>query len=236
MFFFFKAGSFLTAANIIINNIAKWNLEATTWSPLGNGIQYGHVRAMAIWKDTLFIAGFFNFTTSDGKQAISIAQYNAVTNKWRTLGSGIVEDCKFNNTVYALAIDSDNNYLYAGGSFLSMSPDFTSPNLARWNLQTETWELVGTSGVGDSQGVVRSLIYQNNILWIGGYFELFISADQTVFNLAQWNTGTNEWVITKGVQLLYKGNNVGVIYSMVITSSNNLIIGGMFDQVKIYLF
>ena len=89
--------------------------DGTNWSALGSGIwctQFpGHVTAMCVWNDKLFVGG--SFDQADGLTVHSLAAWNDTT--WSDVGGGVTYTSPTNvASVYALCVhDSD---LIVGGT------------------------------------------------------------------------------------------------------------------------
>ena len=74
-------GNFDKAGGVTAQSIAQWN--GTSWSPLGNGVQYW-VYAFTTYNSNLIVGGAFS--TAGGITASNIAQWNGTS--WSALGSG----------------------------------------------------------------------------------------------------------------------------------------------------
>jgi hypothetical protein len=134
---FIEAGLNTEAAN----SIASWNGSA--WTTLGTGMN-GVVNALAYDPNanTLYAGGYFTTAGVDTEgnpiAANSVAKWDVLSGTWSALGLGI-----YSEEVFALAYDSINSILYAGGKFTAA--DFISAkNIAQWNELTATWSKLGT--------------------------------------------------------------------------------------------
>lgn len=76
-----------------------------TWSPYGNGIEFGYVTSVLVYKNQLIAAGAF--TTSVGTWLGNIAKWNG--SAWEPLGSGI------SGSIYAMTVYNDK--VIVGGDF-----------------------------------------------------------------------------------------------------------------------
>jgi hypothetical protein len=110
----------------------------------------------------------------------------------------------FNNDVYAIAIDSNNN-VYAGGNFTS-----PASYIAKWN--GSAWSALGS---GCKNIVVAIAIDSNNNVYAGGYFTSPASY------IAKWNGSA--W------SALGSGCN-NLVYAIAIDSNNNVYAGGNFTS------
>jgi len=134
-----------------------------------------------------------------------IAKWNGTT--WSALGSGA------NYIVYALAYDSTNRVLYAGGNF--GIPSVTGTNyIAKWN--GTIWSALG-SGANNN---VNALAYdsKNNVLYAGGYFTSMSSVAGTSY-IAKWN-GTTWSALVSGA------NTNGIVRTLAYDSINNVLYAG----------
>lgn len=138
--------------------IASWNGQ--TWSPLGVGIGYRKVNAVAVFDDgsgpALYAGG--DFQIAGGAFIDNIAKWNGQT--WSPLGSGV------NNVVMAMTAYSGGgvNALYVGGHFANAGGVQGATFLARWNGQS--WSTL-PSQLGGSVNVLRVI---GDDLYVGGYF------------------------------------------------------------------
>ncbi len=145
----------------LVNNIAKW--DGAHWLALSNGVN-GEVDALALG-NTLYVGGVFTGYCNDGNcgapmPANHIAQWNGTN--WGALlaiANGV------DNTVYALAWDSDNSRLYVGGDF-TMAGLVTVNHVARWDAGG--WSALG-HGLDDG---VLALAWSGTgkVLYVGGSF------------------------------------------------------------------
>jgi hypothetical protein len=136
----YAAGFFTTADGDTANSIASWN---GTWNALSTGMD-GVVNALTYDPNanTLYAGGYFTSAGVDAGgtpiAANSVAKWDVFSGTWNALGGGI-----YYEEVHALAYDSINSILYAGGKFTAA--DFISAkNIAQWNELTATWSKLGT--------------------------------------------------------------------------------------------
>jgi len=84
--YLYAGGSFSSAGNITATNVARWNLAAKTWTPLGAGV-LGQVNAIAPGPDgQIYVGGYF--TRAGGVSAQYVARWNPINATWSALGSG----------------------------------------------------------------------------------------------------------------------------------------------------
>lgn len=150
----YAAGTFTQAASgPYCNNIAVWisGISSFGWVPLGPGTN-GTVNAIVINNNMVYAAG--EFTTAGGITAPHVAVFDIGTGQWQALGA-------LDSTVRALTFF--NGDLYAGG-------DFTG-NVAKWT--GSNWQAINGNLI---TGSVRALEVYNNMLVIGGNFDIATGA------------------------------------------------------------
>jgi len=207
----YVGGSFTTAGGVPAKNIAKWDVSTATWSALGSGMN-GSVQSIAIDPGTgdVYAGGYFIF--AGGVSANCIAKWDVTLSTWSALGGGMDGDF---DIVDALAFDSVNNMLYAGGYF-EKADGVTVNNIAQWNVAGSSWSALGT-GTDDE---VNALAYDsvNNMLYVGGYFTEANSI--TVNGVALWNIPGSSWVAL--------GAGVNGFVNALTFDATGLIAGGWF--------
>jgi hypothetical protein len=162
----YAGGNFTTVGGVGANYIAKWN--GSSWSAVGNGVD-STVNALALdGNGNVYAGGDFpqvcgNSTCDSGNtRANRIAKWNG--SGWSVLGNGV------NSTVYALAVDSNNN-VYAGGDFAQAcgnstcdSGNTTVNRIAKWN--GTGWSTLGSG----TNGTVNALVARGGGIFAGGNF------------------------------------------------------------------
>jgi len=190
----YAGGDFTTAGGVTVNRIARWNAASETWSPLASGMS-GSVRALTVFDDglgggpALYAGG--DFTTAGGVTVNRIARWNAATETWSPLGSGMSTI-----RVNALATFDDGlgggAALYAGGLFMTAG-GVTVNCIARWNAASGTWSPLGS---GMPYAVYALAVFDDgsgdgSALYAGG---LFSSAGGVkVNNVARWDASSGAW-------------------------------------------
>jgi len=179
----YAGGFFTTAGGISANQIARWNVDSETWSPLeGFGGPSHAVRALAFLDDdlgegqSLYAGGQFNLI-SDGVYVTNIARWNEPSESWMSLGGF----AGMNHWVRALAVFDDGlgsgPALYAGGWFTTAG-GVPANRIAKWNADTETWSPLSSGMSGGSQTSVNVLtVYDDGLgdgpaLYAGGDFSV----------------------------------------------------------------
>jgi len=128
----FAVGNFTITPppNLLLNRVAKWEVDNTRWVALGSGLEGGAANAVAIDSaDNIYVAGGFN--VANGVAANRIAKWDG--ENFTPLGDGL------DDTVLELKMGSDGN-LYAGG-FFEESDGSPGNHIARWD--GENWIPLG---------------------------------------------------------------------------------------------
>src|SRR5260221_815855 len=120
----YAGGLFTTAGGVTANKVAKWN-NATGWTPLGNGINFGAVAAVTVNGSNVYVAG--NFSLADGLPVNNIAYWNGLT--WSALGSGLKVGT---STAQIAALAVRGNELFAGGN-ITNAGGVKVQGVARWD-------------------------------------------------------------------------------------------------------
>ena len=226
----FSAVSSNTQNGIAAMQIAKWDLTAGTWAPLG-GAQNGTtnaVSALAVIGSDLYVGGDFS-TVSDGTQfnlfVYCIAKWDSVTNVWSSLGTGT----NGANSVKALAaIGTD---LYVGGSFTVVDSLPSANRVAKWDTLARTWSPLGSATQNGANQLVTALQVVGSDLYVGGSFTAVSDSAQSglaTANLAKWSTTGSAWA-TLG-SAAQNGTN-GAVTALAV-SGGTLFAGGSFTTVS----
>lgn len=190
------------------NCIAKWN--GNNYSKLSNGLFGGFspVHSLAEYNGLLIAGGGFNY--AGDTIAFGIAAWDG--QKWYSLDTGLLE------TVNALAVDTINNFLYAGG-FLSLAGGNADMirvyNLARWDGYE--WSPVGSDSGSIFYNGISSLAFYHNYLFAGGYGITGLCSDTLV---AKWDG--SKWNRIAGMN--------GTVFCLE-TYKDELYAGGVFDSI-----
>lgn len=156
--FLFVAGRIVQAGGIGVFRIAKYDLTAGTWSPIGGGNGIGGffgIITLGVVGTDVYVAG--DFRAVGTLAGASIARWDSVAGTWSTLGSGV------NGGVQSIV--ADGGYVYVAGSFTTAGGAGAS-NIARWDPSTSTWSALG-SGLNSS---VSSIAVSNGVLYaVGGF-------------------------------------------------------------------
>ena len=184
----YSAGRFITAGDVIVNNIAKW--DGSSWSALGSGVS-GRVNALEVYDDgsgsgPALFAGGSSFTTAGGVTASRIAKWDGTS--WSALGTGA------NSFVRALAVFDDGSgsglAWYVGGQFSTVG-ERSANGIAKWD--GSSWSPLGSSVSEDPMFVGALEVFDDGSgtgpgLYVGGLFDSAggISAN----NAAKWDGST----------------------------------------------
>lgn len=113
------------------------------------------------------------FGSVQGVAASGVAKWDAQTQTWKALGSGV------NGEVYAIAING--NDIYVGGAF-SMAGGSPARNVAKWN--GTSWSPLA-SGLGQGTHIVRAIAIHNGEVFIGGNFT--VSDGSPANGIVRWD-------------------------------------------------
>lgn len=170
----FIGGSFTKVGATTITNlvhVTEGKSITTAFNPEPNGV----VRALALSADktTLYVGG--EFTTIDGQPRNRLAQVNVADGSVTAWNPDVTD-----GAVLALALDSTNGRLFAGGSFSSLGVDAAARGIAAFTASTGAvlsagWAATAATNVA---GEVRALALSANgaTLYVGGSFSTIGSA------------------------------------------------------------
>ncbi|MEO1803194.1 MAG: T9SS type A sorting domain-containing protein [Bacteroidota bacterium] len=148
------------------NEIARW--DGNDWKDVGGGVIGSHIDDMIVYKDELYVSGFFY---QAGDEPVShIARWNG--QRWDGLGGGI-----FPSQVSQLFIH--DGYLWMVGKFYAAGGIYTGP-IARWD--GERWCSPG-GDFGDIP-VTASIGRFRDTLYVGGGFRS-VDGDSSIKYIAK---------------------------------------------------
>ena len=242
----YVGGSFSTIPNVngltssdnlttVFNNIAMWN--GKTWSQVGYGI-IGAIYAITIdSSDNVYVGGIFSaipdYASNTAILAYNIAKWNGSV--WSVLGTTAANGTS--STVYAIAIDSNNN-IYVGGLFSyvnytgSATGSTVANNIAKWSGSSWTTLGTGTTSTGNgTNAIVYALaIDSSNNVYVGGNFtSVYNNATTSAYYIAKWS-GSSWTTLGTGTTSTGNGTN-GAVFALAIDSNNNVYVGGSFTIV-----
>lgn len=128
--------------------------DGTAWRPVGNGLASGesNVHDMAVFKDKLYIGGFFQ-----GEQGYSIASWDG--EHWDDLNGGV---CNFGGAVDGFFVTDDK--LYVVGYFECIG-GIEADNIATWD--GSKWCSVGHA---DFDRPLHTVAVWRDTIYVGGSF------------------------------------------------------------------
>lgn len=170
------------------------NINAQSWIPVGNGLNYlGYVNTLFVYDSVMYAGGVF---TSPGN---NIAQWNGTT--WNNLGYGI------NNEVYAIAAYKGNVYM---GGWFSEAGGHSAGSIAKWN-----GSIFSNAGFDIEGGIVNALQVYDSLLYVGGEFDS-INHNYIPFNdIFSWDNNTTKPV--NGADTFHTNTH---IYSLSVYAGN----------------
>ncbi|HVK37482.1 MAG TPA: T9SS type A sorting domain-containing protein [Candidatus Kapabacteria bacterium] len=175
----YVGGSFTTAGDVPVRNLAQWDPAEGTWSPIGAGVN-GDVNALAMAADGLYIGG--DFTEAGGTLANYIARWEPATDRWVRLAGGP------DDMVTAIAVVGRR--VYVGGEFLTAGVARAS-HVGYWDLDAETWRALGDGLSGSTLPAVYAIAADDRSVYVGGSFTRAGSVDAS--NVAHWDVRKGEW-------------------------------------------
>jgi len=226
-------GTFTATSNgsTVLNYSGSWNLATNTFSTLNSNYYYnGAVNSLTMdsKNSTIYLGGNF---TSITKSMNYIGQFNISTKLIGALQTGSFNGV--DNVVNSVSMDSSNNLLYFGGSFINGSTTTASTGtllnrIGYWNVNQSNFNSFNTNtyvGLDNAVNAV-SVDISNNIVYLGGSFTNSLSG--IVLNYSGlWNIKTN--VFSPLVNNYYYN---GKINTITFDSSNNVVYyGGNFTNV-----
>jgi len=185
----FASGPFQNAGGVATGAIAQW--DGAAWSSIDGPTN--RIGGMDFGDGKLYITG--GFVSVDGVTAPRVAA-------WDGAGWSGVGESAFNG--FGDAIYADGDAVYVGGSFnihgVIFSSDypgqgFFANRLARFSIQDQTWEPMGSGDGNAPNGVVTSVVSTDEGIYIvGGGGNRFFDAVGTLitpWSFALWDG--NQW-------------------------------------------
>jgi hypothetical protein len=220
----YVAGAFTGAnagsSSVPANAVARFNTQTNTWSALassnGNGLGGPSVTVFSMLAvgNEIYVAG--NFTQANaGSSPITVnhvARFNTQTNTWSALGTTTV-----GVATQARSLLSIGNDLYVGGSFTTAG-GVSANNVARFNIQNNTWSALG-SGVN---GSADALALSGDTLFVGGNFTF--SGSSPMNRVARYIISANKW------ERLWSGAGLNSEVRALFVSGSDVYVGGIFSQ------
>jgi uncharacterized delta-60 repeat protein len=215
-------GGFTTVNGVSRERIARLNADGTLDTSFGNGLAGAGsgVEAVAVQSDGKIVIGGW-FTTVNGVSRNRIARLNADGTLDTSFGDGLAGA---NNTVYAVAVQSDGK-IVIGGAFTTV--DGTTRNrIARLNADGTLDTSFGNGLAGAGSGVEAVAVQSDGKIVIGGWFTTVNGVSRN--RIARLNAdGTLDTSFGDG---LAGANNT--VYAVAIQSDGKIVIGGNFTSVN----
>jgi hypothetical protein len=145
---------------------------------------------VAVSGNDVFAGG--TFSTIDGHPINNIARWNRTTAAWSMLGTDTANGV--NGDVYTIRVLGDRVFV---GGFFGVAGNVPARNIASFSLSQQRWEALAESSDPSREGTdgaVQALAVDaaTGSVYAGGAFT--IAGADTVLGMAQWKTGTQEWV------------------------------------------
>ncbi len=160
--------------------VTRWT--GNGWQTLGSPMN-NWVSSLALDAAGRLYAGG-TFTMTGNVPVNRIAKYDAASNGWLPLGSGIDQGSIDQGAIYAMAFDKNGN-VYAGGYF-GAAGAVAANNIAMWN--GTQWSALG-SGMNGAVGALA--VDDASNLYAGGTFTT--TGSIVVNRIAKWDTASGTW-------------------------------------------
>lgn len=167
----YVGGDFKSCGGIRANGIARFDPATGAWFALGtgggNGVDVdGHVAAIAISGNDVYVAGFFREVNAGAPiPAGNVARWNGTA--WSAIGNGISANV-LDEILYAIAVVGGD--VYVGGFIEYIGPGATvkANHVVRWT--GSSWVPIGTNGGAGVSNTVYALAAVGDELLVGGSF------------------------------------------------------------------
>ena len=167
------AGNVYAGDNVVAardGEVKRWDASAETWETLGEPIN-GWFRALVTDANGQVYAAGSGFT-----------KWNQDSARWEQVGPGL------SHTPFTLVRDAEGD-IYAGGNFLAAADNTSAGyHFAKWNINTEAWEAIGT---GLNSPVFTVATDSRGNVYIGGRFT--VAGSVSAQHVAKWNAGIERW-------------------------------------------
>jgi hypothetical protein len=237
-----------TTTLLSAKSIARWDISNNIWRQLTNtNTVYngtsGNVIALSLdtSNNQLYVGGDFTTVqdlsnTTVALSANRIARWDISNNNWRQFGNTTSNGTT--GQVSAISLDSSNNQLYVGGTFISVQDlsntlALSANRIARWDISNNVWKQFGNTalnGVDNSVSSITLNSINNKIYFVGSYTSLNISITNNHNRITTWDISNNVW---KQFGNTTSNGTIEIVRALSLDSSNNqLYVGGDFTTVK----
>ncbi|MFO0859449.1 MAG: hypothetical protein U0570_02750 [Phycisphaerales bacterium] len=203
----FAGGTFGTAGGQTANNIARWDLATSTWSPLARGT-LSAVRAVLATPAGIVAGG--DFQTAGDLAASRIALWKLPAETWEPFGPEI-----FGSTTDLLSMPDGD--LIAARSFMN-AVQASNFNVVHWDSASDAWSSLGTGMNGQVTSVAA--LSSGDIIAGGGFTS---AGGTTALNVARWSAAASQW------QMMAAGFSSAVL-KVAVSPDGDIFAGGQFTR------
>ena len=221
-------GQFTNVASIPgLNYLAKYDIGSSSWTSIkssGDGIDAAVFSISFSSSGTgPYIGG--QFTEVDGNTSlVSLAKYDSGSNSWTSVKSGgdnISGGGIFNDDIYSIKFDKNDEGPYIGGIFLEIGGNTSIGSLAKYDSGSDSWTSIKSGGdrifAGNNPGTVYSIEFSPSGTgpYIGGDFTE-VGGETANNKLAYWKDEQGYKLTyndTETLTLTNKGDNATLIYN-----------------------
>ena len=205
----YVGGGFLTADDVIVNYVARW--DGNAWHSLRGGLNNSVMALVFDSHGNLYVGGTFTDAGGD-PDADRIAVWDG--SDWSSIGGA---GSGLGSAVKAIAFDA-SGHLVAGGDFTDAGGDPDADRIAVWN--GSQWSSIGGPGSGLGGSVNSIALSSGGILVAGGNFT-DAGGSATADHIAGWN-GSSWNSIGGGL------NNT--VFALTFAANGDLYVGGSFTD------
>lgn len=214
----YVGGAFSQAGGAGASRVARFDISAQAWSPLGIGVGGSAALALCVTISEVFVGG--DMSVTNGGNGNAVVRFNEASQTWSPLGTagpnGLNEGVN--------AIDIIGNQVFVAGSFTEAG-GLTANRVARFDADTSVWSSLGSGSANGLSGSVRALAVIGRDVYVGGSFTQ--AGGVTANAVARFNLDTETWSsLGNGVTNGVSGGSV----SVVVVSGDDVYVGGTFTQ------
>jgi hypothetical protein len=171
----------------------------------------------------LYVGGSFSRLYQNNANYHSIYDINSSTFKIKSKNYGT------NGSIYAYAFDTQNQILYVGGNFTTVTDnnDITidASYIASWSITKQRWRSFGKNKQNGLNAACNAVTIDvnNQVVYIGGNFTKMSDAfqiDQSANYVAKWNISTQTWSKLGATDVSYNNGLNRLCRTLVYDSSN----------------